>query len=109
MLGVASLLPLPALVKPLELHPSAVAEGEDAAAWYAERDPRVALQFAHELDAALNRIAEAPHRWPAYLYGTRRVRLTRFPYLIPYREEAARILVVAIAHAKRAPGYWRTR
>jgi plasmid stabilization system protein ParE len=97
------------VVKPLELHPAAVAEGEEAAAWYAERDPRVAARFMEELDAALARIAEAPHRWPVYLHGTRRVRLTRFPYLVPYREEPSRILVVAIAHGKRKPGYWRKR
>ena len=84
-------------------------EGEEAAASYAGRDPRVAARFAEELEAALNRIAEAPHRWPLYLHGTRRVRLTRFPYLLPYREEPSRILVVAIAHAKRRPGYWRKR
>jgi plasmid stabilization system protein ParE len=96
-------------LKPLELHPEAVAEGEEAASWYAERDPRVAARFTKELDAAIERIAEAPHRWPVYLHGTRRVRLTRFPYLLPYREEPSRILVVAIAHAKRKPGYWKTR
>jgi plasmid stabilization system protein ParE len=96
-------------VKPLELHPAAIAEAEDAASWYAERDPRVAARFAEELDAALERIAEAPHRWPLYIHGTRRVRLTRFPYLVPYREETSRILVVAVAHAKRKPGYWSKR
>jgi plasmid stabilization system protein ParE len=97
------------VVKPLEILPAALAEGEEAARWYAERDPRVAARFAEQLEAALNRIAEAPYRWPVYLHGTRRVRLTRFPYLVAYREEATRILVVAIAHDKRRPGYWRKR
>ena len=96
-------------MKPLEIQPAALAEAEEAAAWYAERDPRVAARFAEELEAALNRIAEAPHRWPVYLHGTRRVRLTRFPYFVAYREDATRILVVAIAHGKRKPGYWRKR
>lgn len=96
-------------VKPLELHPEALAEGEAAAAWYAERDARIAVRFAEELEAVLIRIAEAPDRWPTHLHGTRRVRMTRFPYLISYREESPRILVVAIAHAKRKPGYWRAR
>ncbi len=96
-------------MKPLELHPAATTEAEEAAAWYAERDPRVAQRFAEELDAALERIAEAPRRWPVYLHGTRRVRLTRFPYLVPYRDEPSRILVVAVAHAKRKPGYWSER
>jgi plasmid stabilization system protein ParE len=97
------------VVKPLELHPAAVAEGEEAAAWYAERDPRVAARFAEELETALSRIAEAPHRWPVDLHGTRRARLTWFPYLLAYRDEPSRILVVAIAHTKRKSGYWRKR
>jgi hypothetical protein len=33
----------------------------------------------------------------------------RFPYLVPYREEPSRIFVVAVAHAKRRPGYWKKR
>ncbi|WP_438031196.1 type II toxin-antitoxin system RelE/ParE family toxin [Sorangium sp. So ce233] len=89
--------------------PAALAEAEEAAAWYAERDPRVAARFADEIEAALTRIAEAPDRWPSHRYGTRRERLTRFPYLIVYRDEPARILVVAIAHAKQRPGYWSKR
>lgn len=98
-----------AAVKLLELLPAALAEAEEAAAWYAERDPRVAARFAEELEAALNRAADAPHRWPIYLHGTHRVQLTRFPHLVVYREDATRILVVAVAHEKRKPGYWRKR
>jgi toxin ParE1/3/4 len=93
-------------VKPLELHPRAVAEGVEAAAWYAERDPRVAARFGEELEATLGLIVEAPERWPNYL-DTRSALFPRFPYAILYRDEPERILVVAIAHAKRRPGYWK--
>lgn len=109
MHDAASSRPQWAVAKPVELHPAALAEGEEATAWYAERDPRVAGAFVAELEAALDRIAEAPHRWPVHLHNTRRVRLTRFPYLIVYREEPERVLVVAVAHTKRRPGYWKKR
>lgn len=95
-------------MKPLELHPLAVAEGEEAAAWYAERDPRVAARFGEELEATLGLIVEAPDRWPIYL-GMRRALFRRFPYFILYRDEPQRILVVVIAHAKRRPGYCEGR
>lgn len=98
-----------AVAKAVELQPAALAEAEEAAAWYAERDPRVAAAFVAELEEALERIAEAPGRWPAHLHGTQRVRLTRFPYLVVYRDEPQRVLVVAVAHTKRRPGYWRKR
>lgn len=96
-------------VKFLELHPSALEESEAAAKWYAERDPRVAARFVADLEANLERILEAPTRWPPYLHGTRRLPLTRFPYVILYRDEPSRVLVIAIAHGRRKPGYWKTR
>jgi hypothetical protein len=33
--------------------------------------------------------------------------LDRFPYVIFFAQERDHVLVVAIAHAKRRPGYWR--
>ncbi|WP_437716736.1 type II toxin-antitoxin system RelE/ParE family toxin [Sorangium sp. So ce448] len=98
-----------AVAKAVELQPAALAEAEEAVVWYAERDSRVAGAFVAELEAALERIAEAPGRWPAHQHGTQRVRLARFPYLVVYRDEPERVLVVAVAHAKRRPGYWRKR
>lgn len=95
-------------MKPLELHPLALAESEAAAVWYAERDPRVAARFVQELDVTLGLIVEAPDRWPIYL-GVHRVLLSRFPYSVLYRDEPLRVLVVAIAHARRRPGYWEGR
>lgn len=95
-------------MKALEFHPLAVAEGEDAAAWYAARNPRVAARFTDELEAALSLVIEAPDRWPTF-FGLRRVTLGRFPYSVLYRDEPSRVLVVAIAHARRRPGYWQGR
>jgi hypothetical protein len=53
--------------------------------------------------------------WPrsigrsSYLRGTRRLLLQRFPFSIIYRVESTWVLVVAIAHQRRRPGYWRRR
>lgn len=109
MQSAASSPPPRVAVKPLEFHPKAVIEGEDAAAWYAERDLQVALLFAEELSATFERIAEAPDRWPRYLHETRRVLLLKFPYFVIYRDEEARVVIVAIVHVSRDPGYWRSR
>lgn len=62
-----------------------------------------------KLDQAIDRISEGPERWAAYLHGTRRYLLKRFPYLVVYRETATGLQVIAVAHAKRKPGYWRHR
>ena len=40
---------------------------------------------------------------------TRRVLVQRFPYQVVYRLSEDEIVIVAIAHLKRKPGYWRKR
>ena len=68
------------------------------------------MAFTHHIDAALSRIAEAPHRYPAGEHGTRHFVLpSRFPYTIVYRVRDQDIVIVAIAHHSREPGYWRHR
>jgi len=54
-------------------------------------------------------ILAAPQRWPAYLHGTRRIVLKRFPFSVIYRLLEGQLQIVAVAHHKRRPGYWRTR
>ncbi|OIO92438.1 MAG: hypothetical protein AUJ92_14165 [Armatimonadetes bacterium CG2_30_59_28] len=93
----------------LELHPEAVAEAKATREWYAERSPRAAARFVIELDGALGRIREFPDLWPSYLHGTRRCLLHHFPYQIVYRQLDDVIQVVAVAHCRRRPGYWRHR
>ena len=93
----------------LEYLADALAEAEAAAHWYAERSPSAALAFSEELDAAESAIARLPEAWPPYEAGTRRYLLRRFPFSVVYRVEPTRIVVVAVAHARRRPSYWRSR
>jgi plasmid stabilization system protein ParE len=90
-------------------HPRAAEELEAAAQWYWDRSERAALAFRSELDRAVRLIAETPDRWPEYVSGTRRFLLRRFPFSIVYRQVQSDIQVIAVAHAKRRPGYWRDR
>lgn len=65
--------------------PAAAEEIEAAKAWYAERSVLAALVFVDEVAAAIDRIREAPDRWPKGVAGTRRHPLHRFPFVIIYR------------------------
>ncbi|MDP6443620.1 MAG: type II toxin-antitoxin system RelE/ParE family toxin [Pirellulaceae bacterium] len=94
---------------PIDLHPAAVDEARAAREWYAERSAAAGTAFMTELDNAIDRIRESPDRWPADLHETRRYLLKRFPYLVIYRLIEDRIQVIAVAHGKRKPGYWRHR
>jgi len=93
----------------LELDPAAEAEAREAYRYYLDADESVATRFQSSLDEALERISRSPGVWPAYFNGTQRLLLRRFPFAVIYRVGAERILVVAISHQKRHPGYWRRR
>jgi plasmid stabilization system protein ParE len=95
--------------KPLQIHPSALDEAEAAAIWYAERSPRAAIRFVNELEGAMARISERPEQFPLSDDGTRRMVLHRFPFLVVFRETPSSIEIIAIAHGRRRPGYWRER
>ena len=94
---------------PLEFHPEAIAEARSAREWYAERNEQAAERFIAELDEAIESIRNAPHQWPAFLFGTRSVILRKFPYIVVYEQIDQTVHVVAVAHAKRQPGYWSDR
>jgi len=96
-------------VKSVEFLDEASAEYEAAFDWYFARSDSSAANFAAELAHAVSMIAESPQRWPAGPYGTRRFLLHRFPYAVVYRELPSTIQVVAVAHGRRRPGFWKTR
>lgn len=58
--------------RPLVLHPGALSDAIDAKTFYAAHDIDVAFAFEELLSIALDRIEEAPERWPPYLELTRR-------------------------------------
>jgi len=95
--------------KKVEFHEEASAEYEAAFDWYFTRSAMAASKFAGELGHAIGVIAEAPQRWPGSIHGTRKFLLQRFPFAVVYRELPSVIQVVAIAHGRRRPGYWRER
>lgn len=93
----------------LVVHPAAEAEGREAWLRYRAIDPALASRFLAALDSAMARLSENPDRWPLYLHGTRRLLVHRFPFALIYRVSSGSTLVVAIAHQRRRPGYWRRR
>lgn len=68
--------------KPVEFHPEAAEELEASAKWYRKQSPKAAAAFIRELEHAIDMIAEAPERWPAFSHGARKYLLQRFPFLI---------------------------
>jgi toxin ParE1/3/4 len=93
----------------LELFEDAAVEIERDRAWYRARSESAEAGFLRELDHAMQQVADSATQWPQYLAGTRRYVFPTYPYSIVYFVEEGVIRVVAIAHDKRRPGYWRKR
>ena len=66
-------------------------------------------EFRATVSEAIGNIAKASGRWPKYLHGTRRFVLRRFPFSIIYLDDPDVVSIVAVAHSKRKPGYWKPR
>jgi plasmid stabilization system protein ParE len=93
----------------LQIHPDALEEAEAAVDWYARRSWRAARLFLDELDRAIDRIGQNPELYPSHDFGTRRMVMRRFPFVIVFRSAAGGIEIIAVAHGRRRPGYWRER
>jgi plasmid stabilization system protein ParE len=95
--------------KRLRIQSQAQQEINEAFDWYFKRSPEAADAFLTEIGASFAQIASHPRRYLAFTKNTRRRVLANFPYSVIFLEKDDVILVVAIAHAKRRPGYWRER
>jgi plasmid stabilization system protein ParE len=88
---------------------SAQAELDDAIAWYASQAPGLGDAFLIETLKTLKLIEQYPKAWHPLTQQVRRCRLRRFPYSVVYAQEGSDLLVLAVAHQHRKPGYWRAR
>jgi toxin ParE1/3/4 len=95
--------------KPYRLHPEAWLEFEAADDWYFSRSLDASIAFLSDIYDALEGISQAPNRWPKHLHGTRRFVLDRFPFSVIYLDDSDWVTIVAVAHSKRKPGYWKRR
>lgn len=77
--------------KPVYIHPAALEETEAAAGWYAERSRRAADGFLAALDRIIQQISSEPWRFPEFAFGTRRAVLSKFPYVVIFRETVTRV------------------
>ena|SRR5207253_6727481 len=93
----------------IDIHPAAIRETRKAYQWYLRRSATAAGRFRAAVERALEQIAQAPNRWPAYLHGTRYCPLRRFQFIVVFRQRGDRLQVVAVPHGRRRPGYWKRR
>lgn len=95
-------------------HPEAQAEFAAEVDWYDARDAGAGGRFAEAVRAAIEAVVDDPEAWATWPgWGrepvVRSKGVSGFPHRIVFLVEHEVVTIVAVAHAKRRPGYWRDR
>ncbi|HEX7600503.1 MAG TPA: type II toxin-antitoxin system RelE/ParE family toxin [Polyangiaceae bacterium] len=94
----------------IRFRPLAARELTEDVRYYEAQRPGRGGRFAAEVSALLDRIAEAPLSFPVLIEpDVRSAKVPCFPYRVVFLEVGPDIDVLAVAHAKRRPKYWRGR
>jgi len=99
------------VTRALRVRPEAEQELLAAAEWYETRKPGLGVELVAAVDEALHQLVDNPLASPLWKPGLphRHHPVRRFPYVIFFVIDDDAVEVVAIAHGKRCPGYWRHR
>jgi toxin ParE1/3/4 len=92
-----------------EFHPDAEEEFIEAAAYYEQNVSGLGERFAREVDQTIKQLLKYPEIGSPIDPNLRRIVLTRFPYYLIYSFTQDMLRIVAVAHMRRRPGYWRLR
>jgi hypothetical protein len=92
----------------VELHPEADLEFARQIDYYDEREAGLGQRFYQEVIGSLNWISSNP-TVPRLRKTYRRVNLKIFPFYVAYVAHEEFIWVLAVAHARKKPDYWKKR
>ena len=84
-------------------------EMTDAALFYEAASSQLGSDFLNDVQRAVDRLREFPQAGEAITSGLRQSLLHRFPFSLIYAIEENVIVIIAVAHHGRRPGYWLSR
>jgi len=93
----------------LNWHDAAQSEFGEAAVYYEREVEELGARFIAQVEVAVAQILAAPLRPRCFVGECRKVRVERFPYSLIYRVKCGQLQIIAVAHMKRRPGYWKKR
>jgi plasmid stabilization system protein ParE len=96
-------------LKRVTFHDDARAELAEASHYYEDRVPGLGQALIDDVEKGVGEILEHPNACERVSKNLKRKVLNRFPYSLIYAVEKDRIRIMAIAHHKRRPEYWRYR
>ncbi len=92
-----------------EFHPEALDEYEAAARYYAGCQEGLELRFIACAESAIQRLSKNPEHFRLFEADIRRCLVHIFPYAVLFTVESDYVLIIAVMHCSREPGYWRHR
>lgn len=84
-------------------------EVDEAVAYFDEQRAGRGDRFEEDLRNTVEFVTAHPTTGKQITESVRQFRLSTFRYNIIYVIEAEEIVIVAVAHHRRRPGYWRSR
>jgi plasmid stabilization system protein ParE len=93
----------------LSIHEAAEVEINEAADFYDAESVGLGDVFIDEIQRTITRISEFPEAAPVVRGGVRKRIVAKFPYSLVYSIRGDQIRILAVAHQKRRPFYWRSR
>jgi plasmid stabilization system protein ParE len=93
----------------VEFHPAASQELEAASSFYEDRRSGLGEELVDEVEDLCLLLSEYPTIGRRSDELHRSVPLRRFPFTLFYRVRGDVVQIVAVAHKRKRPGYWRRR
>jgi hypothetical protein len=77
--------------------------------YYRTISPALAKDLATNIRESIQEITNRPKAYPLLRAEYRKINIKRFPYKLVFRLKGKDLYVVAFAHHKRKPSYWKKR
>ena len=95
----------------LQIHRLAVREIDHEVDYYESRESGLGAALEDEIDTVFTMLLRFPEAGPQWRQRPDRrvIVLDRFPFTMPYQLKRDDIVILALAHTSRRPGYWSRR
>jgi toxin ParE1/3/4 len=97
------------MIPDADIHPAASHELAESADFYERRSRGLGRRFLDSVERAIEQVLLFPESAPLVGRSVRQKTLAGFPFSLFYLYEKNLVFIVAVAHEKRAPMYWRAR
>ena len=94
---------------PMRLLPEAKAEFDASADWYEQQCRGLGVDFVARIREVFKRLAVNPKLYAIVYRDVRQAIVTRFPFVVLYREVPGELLVISVFHTAQDPSLWQAR